>query len=197
VIGIRELRRGGRSRWAIELVLIALVGLTGCRKSLADGAREEFARRHSCPEDRVTVQERDDANAAEIAFGFEEGEPPPEVAADPERLAKWKQDAEEKRTRAEDGASSLGIFEVGGCDTSMLLVCNHPRIPHSRGYSIQPNEVVCREAAASRKAARAERKQEKDERKREKEQRKREKAERKREQAAGGESHENLVEASN
>jgi hypothetical protein len=158
--------------------LLALAASTGCRKSLSEGAREEFARQHSCPEDRVTVRERDDVSPAEIVPGLEEKEPPPEVAADAERLAKWKQDAEEKRAKAEDAVSSLAVFEVSGCDTSMVMLCNHPRVPHSKGgYSIQPHKVVCQETLASRKTARVERKQEKDERKSEKKARKRNKDE--------------------
>jgi hypothetical protein len=189
---VSEPNRRASTRLAMGVALLALVSLTGCRKSLAEGAREEFARKHSCPEDRVTVQERDDMDVDELVPGLE-GEPPPEVEADPERLAKWKQDAEEKRAKAEDGVASLAVFEVSGCDTSMVMLCNHPRVPHSRsGYSIQPHKVVCQEALASRRAARAERKlerkQKKDERKREKEERKREKEERKRDE------NENLIE---
>jgi hypothetical protein len=123
---------GSRCMRAASITVLALAASTGCRKSLPEGAREEFARRHSCPEDRVTVQERDDVDPAEIVPGLE-GEPPPEVAADPERLAKWTQDANEKRAQAEDGVSSLAVFEVSGCDTSMVLFCSHPRVPHSRG----------------------------------------------------------------
>jgi hypothetical protein len=183
------------SKWmrTASITVFALAASTGCRKSLSEGAREAFARKHSCPEDRVIVQQRDDVNPAEIVPGFEGEEPPPEVAADPDRLAKWKQDVEEKRAKAEDAVSSLAVFEVSGCDTSMVMLCNHPRVPHSKGgYSIQPHKVVCQETLASRRAERAEREQEKDARKRDKDERKREKAERKREKKGDG-GRENIV----
>ena len=113
-----------RARAVVVLVLLALV--TPACKRLVTGAREEFAKKFSCPEDRVQVAERKDLSAYELIFGKMEAEKPPEaVLDDPERLAKWKADHDKSESKKRWDAS-FAVFEASGCDHKALLACAHP-----------------------------------------------------------------------
>ncbi len=68
-------------------------------------ARQMFSKAISCPDDRITVTP---AAANQVS-------PPPEVAADPGRLAVWQQN------RAADPRKH---FDVTGCDRHIRVACN-------------------------------------------------------------------------
>jgi hypothetical protein len=110
---------------ALGLLLAAALPPAGCKR-LATGARETFARDYSCPEDRVEVIERSDIGYSSLFALPSAGKPAPEVAADPERLAKWRRDQEEEHaTRARDFDRSMTVYQVTGCDHEVFMGCQH------------------------------------------------------------------------
>lgn len=129
------------ARAHIRYALLSLL-LTGCGKDLGDGARETFAKKYSCPEDRIAVQERKDLNYA--ALVFREGEPVPSegVRADPARLAKFHQDQADIRAQEMERLNALQyqLYQVEGCNEDLLLACRHP-VHHEGGTLV--NEVTC------------------------------------------------------
>lgn len=130
-------------RWVWFLLV---VGLTqgGCsslsRSVLSDVARNRFAREHSCPEDRMTmnavsVKARDLLLAAD---------PPPEVAAEPARLAVWT------ATKHDAVASygSLTAIRVRGCDVERTYLCWDQRAPYGDERDYLCHEVDLGDANA-------------------------------------------------
>jgi hypothetical protein len=93
--------------------LLALVPMlvVAC-SSLESNARSDFARQNSCPEDRVTIAHAPPRRA------------PPEVAADPGRLAVWN-DNEAKR--------SSHYYVASGCGHESLYLCEHRPSPDEAG----------------------------------------------------------------
>lgn len=135
-------------------------GPLGLGKSFEQGAREDFARRHSCPDDRIAIKPRNDIDSSEVLLdGFANREPPAEIAADPERLAKWQE--EQNKTNAALDKDS-GVFEVEGCDHHEILSCRHPAAKGARGQSVDFGRVTCikndltkAQAKADKEAAKA------------------------------------------
>jgi hypothetical protein len=120
------------------IVLLVLV-----YKTLAAGAREDFASKYSCPNDRVVVTPRPDisslkANDMDVVLT-----PPPEVAKDPDRLAKWNEDQAKNRKRDEENYDD-DVFEVSGCDHRVIMACHH--MGSSKGQGIRFDSVSCHES---------------------------------------------------
>jgi hypothetical protein len=93
--------------------LVVAYALCGC--SLDGKARTDFSKQFTCPENAITVQERDDLDADELIWG-PPTPPPPEVARDPERLALWrKQHAPKTADRT--------VFHVQGCAHDVFYAC--------------------------------------------------------------------------
>ncbi|MBL8923686.1 MAG: hypothetical protein JNJ54_32830 [Myxococcaceae bacterium] len=103
-----------------QLALL-VVSLSGCQ-SLTDGAREQVSKAYSCPLERVVGVERSDLKAMELRLaGVPKPTPPPDIAADPARLAMWQQSQAESRTQA---ASYPGVvIEVKGCGLVVMMDC--------------------------------------------------------------------------
>ena len=88
----------------------------GLSRSLLSGvARDEFSRQHSCPEERMTLK----AIAVKPADLFTASEPPPDVAADPGRLAVFRS------TDSENMSSyvHLHAMNVTGCGFEQTYFC--------------------------------------------------------------------------
>jgi hypothetical protein len=113
--------------------------MSGCDLTPAPTrAREEFARAYSCPEDRVVIKPRPDVRWSTVLFPqLGKSAPPPEVAADPERLAKWKKDQSDADARTAESFDSYDVFEGSGCDHDVLLGCKRPA--KSNGV----NRILC------------------------------------------------------
>ncbi len=111
------------------LVLVALVtlGASAC-KQLTSGAREDFAARYSCPEDRVEVKSRGDLRPAQVLgrTGEASPAPPDEVRRDPGRYAKWQKDQDDRREAKLATYIGYEVIEASGCGHSEILVCHHP-----------------------------------------------------------------------
>lgn len=123
-----------------SILLLALLAIISCKR-LSTGAREEFAKKYSCPENRVTVTERSDLHYGDLAVQPSVEEPPDDVKKDPERLAKFKKDkAEEKSELKSTLNSNLDMFGVKGCDHDVLMGCGHAS--DSDGSS-DMSHVVC------------------------------------------------------
>ncbi|MGZ3417100.1 MAG: hypothetical protein ACXVEF_36440 [Polyangiales bacterium] len=123
-------------RW----LLVVVVALFGCKR-LSTGAREDFAKKHSCPVARVTVTPRSDLKYGDLVVKESTDEPPEDVKKDPERLAKFKADkAEESSELRKNLNSNLDMFQVKGCDLDVLMGCGHGSSPDGQS---QADEVVC------------------------------------------------------
>jgi hypothetical protein len=123
-------------RFAIVVVLFAS-SVAAC-EGASKAARDQFARTYSCPEDRVAVKPRTDIKWSSVAMHRSEEKPPPEVAADPARLAKWTKDQEEQWRPLQESLDSFDVFEGAGCDHDVLLGCKRPA--KSNGFG---NPIVC------------------------------------------------------
>jgi TPR repeat protein len=97
----------------LSLGAIALVaGMAGCT-SYSSAARAQFAASASCPSDKVTVTSRP-------GDPVPPQNPPPEVAADPGKLAVWRRDDEERR---QDAAAT--VYVAKGCGQERQYTCEH------------------------------------------------------------------------
>jgi hypothetical protein len=85
--------------------------------------RQQFATDHSCPPARVTVRELPLPAAPVVAR-----EPPPEIAADPERLELWRESERARQERIRQAQQDdLRMFEVQGCEVHETLTCSRYR----------------------------------------------------------------------
>jgi hypothetical protein len=128
----------------IALVLGSLVASAASCKKIETGAREEFARKHSCPEDRVEVKARPDVKWGQLTMPPDrDTQPPDEVKNDPGRLAKWQADqAESGPGRMRTHLDSLDVFEFHGCGHDALMACKHPTSTDGTNM----NTVICFDA---------------------------------------------------
>jgi hypothetical protein len=102
-----------------------------------DAPRQSFASQSACPAGETTVVPRPDYR---IPLPPSETQPPPEVAADPARLADWhRRDEAAKRlnTQTSCGAAlpTFDAFEVTGCGQDVILCCAHSPTPGGRPVS--------------------------------------------------------------
>jgi hypothetical protein len=137
-------------RFLGSLVVLALVAPVSCGFPLSDGARDVFARATICPPERVRVVPKE---AYKTVVSAPEPSPPPEVAADPERLRYWNEQRAAERRAAEAQATTPvpDVYEVSGCGQTQLLVCAHPMHPGGKQDS---TTAVCSDARASGISAR-------------------------------------------
>jgi hypothetical protein len=81
-------------------------------------ARDQFAWDNSCPASRITVTERTDV--APHLLLHHEPVPPPEVAADRERMVMWRSNWTRAEEREDDNYS---VYDVAGCGTTETVLC--------------------------------------------------------------------------
>ena len=112
--------RGARSL-VPALALIAAVCLVACRSDETI-ARDLFAARFTCPNERITVAPRKDLRAVDLAIRPED--PPKDIAADPGRLALWQQE-QARRAADYDGKS---VMQARGCDHEVFYICGQLRV---------------------------------------------------------------------
>lgn len=125
------------------MVLVSTFALAACKR-LSTGAKEEFATKHSCPEDRVSVKERSDIDPYTYFVPAGIDTPPADVAADPGRLAKWQADRKEHQERSSAGyRRSYTVFEISGCGLTVLSACTFA--DQSRSSGPNPVHVMCTE----------------------------------------------------
>jgi len=95
--------------------------LIGCRSN-ETMARENFARAFTCPEDRITVTLHKELAAVDLAV--RPAIPPKEIAADPGRLALWKEEAAHGAAEYERDA----VVEARGCGHAVFYICGDLRV---------------------------------------------------------------------
>ena len=122
------------------LACAALLALLGCR-SLDGGAKDQFAKDFSCPEDRVTVRPRADLDSYALEFGGGGASPPPEVQKDPARYAMWKKQQADSHASWNDRISA---FEAKGCGHDAVYTCSHPN--SGRNGAVNYADVSCTKA---------------------------------------------------
>ena len=104
-------------------LLVSCCALLASCQSLPDGAKEEMAARWTCPPERITTVTREDLVAGELMAAATTPEPPPEVAADPGRLAYFREEQKKHAEKVADAYSSFVVIEAKGCDHQQLLAC--------------------------------------------------------------------------
>ncbi len=76
------------------------------------------------------MKERPDLKADDVLDGNKKTRkrdaPPPEVAADPARLAKFNKDQADSEASRASFHSSYDVLEVTGCGHKNLVVCHRP-----------------------------------------------------------------------
>jgi hypothetical protein len=98
----------------IILILAVVVSIAGCAaQTLQAASVESFAHDTSCPPDRVTAVPRPDVPLPPAP------KPPREVAADPGRLAYWKNQHALELAEAADTQA----FELDGCGQRRVATC--------------------------------------------------------------------------
>jgi hypothetical protein len=115
--GLLTRRTSCAHAFVVAAVLGAAVGaLASCAPSLSAKARDMFSFGHSCPPDGVSVVPRGRYQPPPVP----DPSPPPDVAADPNRLAYW-------RTHAGAGGQFVfcgDMFEATGCGHHATYCCS-------------------------------------------------------------------------
>jgi hypothetical protein len=106
---------------ALPLSFCAAALLTACGAPSASAVRQGFSISETCPLERVHVQEADPSAIDGPPSDNETlaGRPSPEVAADPERLALWKERTEERWAARSD----VHVYDIEGCGITTRRVC--------------------------------------------------------------------------
>ncbi|WAS99252.1 hypothetical protein [Nannocystis punicea] len=114
----------------LSIVALVLAGIGWCIYSLIytdlePVARRAFSAAHSCPEERLTARVRLDLDFFAMAFGpaAPAPEPPPEVRADPARLAVWESTRQQSAAGRDTWKDAGQVVEVEGCDRRQLYAC--------------------------------------------------------------------------
>jgi hypothetical protein len=112
---------GGVPRGALAACAAWLLSLAGCYHPASEAA-DEFSMRFYCPADRVVVRPRPDIqpHTVPLVLTSVRRMPPPEVQADPDRLAMWNNRLSKHDTEVD---STYDIFQVDGCDRKVLEAC--------------------------------------------------------------------------
>jgi hypothetical protein len=107
------------------MMLAASIASLGCA-SIPEGAQAIFARVNTCPPERVIVTARPDVAPHTIVKQKqpEASPPPPEVAADPERMRFWR--SEHPVAKVPDVDAIAATYEVSGCGKTVMFACAHP-----------------------------------------------------------------------
>jgi len=108
-------------------LLAAATGALAVGCALSDNARATFAAHHFCPSERVVVTERPDLKHPAHVAGYEMPPPPPDIQADPDRLALYMKEANRVQRPAREVDDGETYFEVKGCGDSELYRCSSLR----------------------------------------------------------------------
>lgn len=135
----------GRKRiatmWLVSLVAVLTASCTF--KSKETGAREEFARKYSCPQHQIAARERADLVDGEIrAARLLAEQPSVEVRSDRARLEVWQRDQRARREEVRNTNYGVVYVEVSGCGHAEILACKHP----VNEVGANNSEVECHEA---------------------------------------------------
>jgi hypothetical protein len=103
-----------------QLLLSIVALVSGCSDSGL--AKETFAASQVCPEERVTATVRKDLDPIDLMTRPEK--PPPEIAADVQRLELWNQ---QRKSRSSDWEGKA-VVQVRGCDVEKFYVCGQLRV---------------------------------------------------------------------
>jgi hypothetical protein len=132
-------------RWILGVAV--LLTFSAC-KSVKTGAKEHFAKKFSCPDDRVSNIERKDIMWGSFILEQQKQEPPEEVKKDPGRLAKWQKDKADENKELKSHLDSLDVYEGNGCDHKVIMACYHTG--DSEG-GCDPSSVSCSDQEVEKK----------------------------------------------
>jgi hypothetical protein len=102
-----------RTCLACSFPLLVLLG--GCT-TYPGLVHERFELERACPEDRTSVQQRSDLKPV---CGEASATPPPDVAADPDRLSLWSS----QRQRQDSDCAGWSVWEATGCGQTLVYQC--------------------------------------------------------------------------
>jgi hypothetical protein len=117
-----------RIPWSVAIgCAIGLGALApACELSTSKGAQAVFSQQKTCPLERVKVRPRPDVPPHTLLEAPASQQPiPPEVAADPERLAMWNKTHQSTDANIDQVATT---YEVDGCGDTAMYVCDHPTV---------------------------------------------------------------------
>lgn len=126
------------------LFVVVMFSALGCKRT-STGAGEYFAKKYSCPIERVNVRPRSDLKGSQVSVPQTETEiPPDEVKRDPARLAVWQKSGREKADEPRKILDGLDVFEVRGCGHAEYLLCWSYNDEHSgdSGVSCQEGRTM-------------------------------------------------------
>jgi serine/threonine protein kinase len=106
----------------------AVVVFLATRPNVFDGAKAQFSKQFTCPLERIAEHERPDLHSSDLASP-PMATPPPDIAADPARLAVWK--ANQPKPVKDNGDD---IIELEGCGHHILWACRAGQKLVSCGY---------------------------------------------------------------
>jgi len=112
-------------RSAFPLALVVALATPACQ-SVSSRAQEDFAKKYTCPDDRIAVKARPDLDPTQAFVGdASSGTPSDEVKNDPARYAMWKaaRDAQQEQDRST--YSKYDMLEVTGCGHTQVYGCYH------------------------------------------------------------------------
>lgn len=124
------------------LLFFVLATTTLACANISANAKSQFGSHFSCPDPRVEVVPRPTMQWGEIRDRLlpkTVEAPSAEIVADPERLAKWKEDRELLRAEQLESYNRYEVYELNGCGHTVLMGCDYLRI----GNKIYVNNVVC------------------------------------------------------
>ena len=105
-------------QYRVLALLLLWTSQLGCGLGVAllsDEARNKFSRQHSCPKERLVINVAPLKARALLTIG----PPPPEIAADPGRLAVWRSTAREDIA----GYGDMTAIRVRGCGLEQTYLC--------------------------------------------------------------------------
>ena len=105
---------------AVSCALMLTATVLGTACSNESVARETFSRERSCPLDGITAKEHPEISAYGLTHA--KAQPPPDIAADPARLAVWKANEDQSKKQIDNIRT---VVEVAGCNEKAYYTCSH------------------------------------------------------------------------
>lgn len=120
-----------RRRVLLCLAVLLPAAVAGCG-SPKEAAYRTFSEAHACPRDRMTVEPVKGVTMRDLWLRANPlPDPPPDVRADPARLAVWRAARDKEREGVLRGVEYYTLFRVSGCGEAADYACYCP--PQMRG----------------------------------------------------------------
>jgi hypothetical protein len=155
-MGTVAMRTGPRA-WTLTAAAFVVLAGGACGHAYydVDQVRDAYSKRFTCPGDRIEAKQRADLALAPadslLALASAREAPPPDVSADPGRLALWNERHEGEAARRAEQADRLrgfyrrfDLYEVTGCGAPVLYACETITVdPVDRAAGPATKERAC------------------------------------------------------